>query len=145
MVNLGTLWLAGGIVIGVLPLALISIYAIEATPCQGGTCWPRLTIGQVLVLTMLLLSALIRFLQFLSEKVVKYVVPAESGGGNESELLIAGQETIKDLPEVDGSAKIPNTAAGIKAKSGLLSTCDLLVRLGSIMLLFFICDIRARY
>ena len=102
---------------------------------------------------MLLLSAAIKFLQFLSSFVARFIAPTSSVALGETELLIhgqeaTGQEATKEIPESDGATKIhvaPSKEHGAahgqsKSKPTLEETCTLLVRLGSILVLFYICD-----
>ena len=133
-----------GIVLGVVPVALVTIYAIDSTPCQNGPCWPHLTIGQVLVLTMLILSAFIKFLIYLSGAVSKFAVPVPQEDRNDTEMQTSGQELGKVTPDSEGQTKmiIANSkeSPNKSSKPTLDETCTLLIRLGSILLLFFICD-----
>ena len=99
---------------------------------------------------MLLLAACIKLLQFLSGTVVKFVVPARHVDRGETELLVTGHDPIKNSPEPDGETKInvaqPKEAqshsahGSSKSKPTLEETCTLLLRLGSILVFFFICD-----
>eukprot|EP00291_Cryptomonas_curvata_P009881 CAMPEP_0172186758 /NCGR_PEP_ID=MMETSP1050-20130122/20938_1 /TAXON_ID=233186 /ORGANISM="Cryptomonas curvata, Strain CCAP979/52" /LENGTH=301 /DNA_ID=CAMNT_0012860961 /DNA_START=69 /DNA_END=970 /DNA_ORIENTATION=- len=89
--------------------------------------------GQLLVLTMLLMAAFIRLLQIISALVVKFLVPAGIVDGAETEMLVKIQDPTEEIQAV-----APKIAPS--KKPSLEETCSLLIRLGSILVLFFICD-----
>ena len=129
-----------GIALTVIAGASLVIFAIEHIPCHNGPCWFRLTVGQLLVLSMLLMSIFIRLLQLLCALVVKQAIQTGAGHGTESEMLVREQGSTH---EAAGPAKASTSTSQQKelAKNpSLEETCTLLIRLGSILVLFFICD-----